>query len=354
MEVASYFTDFLTNIRTTEDQRKDFQTGHKLLRERLTAFEPLKPAIVTTFLQGSYKRSTAVRPAPNKRSDVDIIVVTRLHENEYTPSQALELFRPFIREYYKNEYRYQGRSIGISQGHVDLDLVITSAPPESVMGVLPEEGRSDAPLEEETLEHQNKRLTRSTSTAWKDVPLRIPDREAMCWEDTHPLAQLEWTRERNARTNGHFVNVVKAIKWWRYDRHPKLDQPKSYPLERIVADSCPDRICSVAEGVTKTLDGIVSRYAAGKPMLRDHGCHPDVLHRITREQFHEFYQCAVEAAKLARAALDADGVQESATRWRGLFGDKFPSPPPSDDDTGPKGGFSPRTGPSRPGTGRFA
>jgi hypothetical protein len=317
------------------------------------AFEPLKAVIVTTFLQGSYKRSTAVQPAPNKRLDVDIIVVTRLHENEYTPSKALDLFRSFVREYYKNEYRYQGRSIGISQEHVDLDLVITSAPPESIMGILPEEGRSDAPLEEETLEHQTKKLARSASTAWKDEPLRIPNREAMRWEHTNPLAQLEWTREKSARTNGHFVNVVKAIKWWRYDRQPKLDQPKSYPLERIVADCCPDGICSVAEGVTKTLEGIVSRYASRKPTLPDHGSHPDVLHRVTREQFHDFNQRALAAAKLARGALDADGVQESATRWRELFGDKFPSPPPLD-DPGPKGGFSPRTGPSRPGGGRFA
>ena len=46
------------------------------------ADEDLKDIIVTTFLQGSYRRSTAVRPKQGKRSDVDIVVVTKLDKEE--------------------------------------------------------------------------------------------------------------------------------------------------------------------------------------------------------------------------------------------------------------------------------
>jgi predicted nucleotidyltransferase len=351
MEASSYFIDFLRNIRPTEAQRQALRDGHIQLRERLDGYEPLKPAVVTTFLQGSYRRSTAVKPAPKRRSDVDIIVVTRLHEDEYTPDQALERFRPFVEEHYKGEYLIQGRSIGISKEHVDLDLVITSSPPEQVMGVLPEEDESGEPVEEETPDQKVKLDARSTK--WRDNPLRIPDREAKQWEVTHPLAQLEWTREKNAATSGHFVNVVKAIKWWKYSQHPDSEQPRGYPLERIVAECCPDGICSVAEGVTKTLEAIASGHAGGKPVMPDHGCHPDVLQRVTPEEFHDFYGLVARAAKLARRALDAEPLEESVKLWRALFGDEFPEPP-DDGNDGKKGGFTPRKEPTVPGSGRFA
>jgi len=352
MEAVTYFTDFLSNIRPTDDQRAELARGHITLRERLDAFEPLKPAIITTFLQGSYRRATALRPLPGKRSDVDIIVVTRLHEREYTPAQALDLFRPFVEKYYKGQYRFQGRSIGIQQRHVDLDLVPTSAPPESVMGVLPEAGDSDAPLDEETTEQRLRKAARYDT--WRQVPLRIPDRAAMLWEDTHPIAQMQWTREKNAATNGHFVNVVKAVKWWRYTRSTEVEQPKSYPLERIIADCCPDGVCSVAEGVVRTLEGIVSRYRNGKPVLPDHGCHPDVLKRVTEDEIRRFYRLVEPAAALARWAYDAEDIEDSARYWRELFGDKFPAPPPKRGE-GPTGGFTPRSGgPSKVESGRFA
>ena len=354
MEVPSYFVDFLKDIRPTEEQSRALSEGHIELRERLAGYEPLKPAYVTTFLQGSYRRSTALRPAPKRRSDVDIIVVTRLHENEYTPAKVLERFRPFVEKYYKGQYRIQGRSIGISKGAVDLDLVVTSAPPERVMGILPEEGQSDDTLEEETQVQQLKKA--ASSTMWKETALRIPDRDAKRWVDTHPLAQLAWTREKNAATNGHFVNVVKAIKWWKYNQHPDVEQPKGYPLERLIGACCPDEVRSVAEGVVRTLEMFRERYTGGKPVLPDYGCHPDVLHRITPEEFHVFYGLVARAAKLARRALDAEPLEESVTLWRELFGDRFPEPPPPKDggDGGPKGGFSPRTSQTVPGNGRFA
>ncbi len=349
MDVPSYFTDFLQDIRPTEEQREELKKGHTQLRARLLAHEPLKRVIVTTFLQGSYRRATALRPAPKRRSDVDIVVVTRLDENEYTPSKALDLFRPFMREHYKGEYRTQGRSIGITQASLDMDLVLTSSPLERISGILPDE--IDHSIDEDVLSEQVKRA--AGSTAWKVVPLRIPDREAMRWEDSNPLAQIAWTREKNAITNGHYVNVVKAIKWWKYDRYPDFEKPQGYLLERIVAAACPDGIGSVAEGVTRTLEEIVTRFGGGKPMLPDHGTQLDVLRRLEPADFHRFYGLVAAAANLARRALNADDLVQSVTLWQELFGDRFP-PPPKSDDEGPKGGFTPRKTSSVPGSGRFA
>lgn len=134
--MVTYFNDFLKNIRLTENQVNELKTAHTTLRNRLMAYDDLKDIIVTTFLQGSYKRATAVRPKNGKRSDVDIVVVTRLDKEEVTPEQALDAFEPFLKEYYDGKYRKQGRSWGIEMTHVDLDIVPTSAPSLAEQGLL--------------------------------------------------------------------------------------------------------------------------------------------------------------------------------------------------------------------------
>ena len=60
MELPSYFSDFLSAIRPTDSQKEDYKTGHKTLRERLNNDEKLGPILVSDFLQGSYRRATAI------------------------------------------------------------------------------------------------------------------------------------------------------------------------------------------------------------------------------------------------------------------------------------------------------
>lgn len=201
----SYFKDFLSNIRLSDNQVKDLKTGHTTLRRRLEEDETLSKIIISTFLQGSYRRSTAVKPKNGNKSDVDVIVVTKLDSKEYTPEEALDLFVPFLEKYYKDKYRIQGRSIGISLSYVDLDIVPTSAPSESETGVLQDE----AIISEYTIEDfQQKLLTKSFNNdllesaynifyksdnepQWKFEPLLIPDREAEKWDKHTHLSKFD-------------------------------------------------------------------------------------------------------------------------------------------------------------------
>ena len=193
---------------------------------------------------------------------------------------------------------------------------------------------------------------------WKLEPLRIPDRNANQWESTHPLEQIRWTRDKNAKTNKHFVNVVKALKWWRLENYDDPKHPKGFPLERLIGECCPDDIGSVAHGVTETLEGIVSAYGwciklNTKPSLPDYGVPThDVFARITADDFKKFYEQSVDAAALARRAFDSQDRTESGNLWRELLGTKFPKPP--DNGGSGKSGFTPPSGPAVPGSGRFA
>ncbi len=376
MELQADFTTFLSAIRPTENQRSELQTGHTTLRSRLKSYQDLSKIFVSDFLQGSYRRVTAIRPKGDKRSDVDIIVVTKLHEDEYTPEAAMDLFAPFLDEYYKGKWQKQGRSLGISLSYVDLDLVITSAPSEGEIGVLQSESvtseddiakAQDWRLHTSWLSSNSRFLTENAAqliekakseSEWKLTPLRIPNRDAGCWEDTHPLMQIQWTRDKNASTNYHFVNVVKALKWWKLENYDEAKHPKGFTLERIIGDCCPDDISSVSEGIVRTLEGIVSKYQVlsmtnSKPVLPDYGVPGhDVLSRLSVEDFATFYDQAKEGAIIARQAYDSLDRTESGNLWRKLLGTKFPPPP--DNGGKAKAGYTTPVAAAAPGGGRFA
>jgi integrative and conjugative element protein (TIGR02256 family) len=254
MELPSYFKDFLQDIRPTASQIGDYKSGHTTLRKRLWEDERLSKIIVSDFLQGSYRRATAIRPQGDKRADVDVIVVTKLSQQEYTPEAALKLFEPFLEKHYKGKYEVQGRSFGITLSYVDLDIVPTAAPSESEIGIF---AAASVTADENLEEAEDWRLTKSwmpqsqrpihmsralleslrTEPEWKLSPLIIPDREARRWDRTHPLEQIRWTREKNAACHGHYVNVVKAIKWWRRINHSTPKYPKGSSNNTMVPDS---------------------------------------------------------------------------------------------------------------------
>ena len=296
-----------------------------------------------------------------------MIVITTLIPGDYDPpTDALELFRTFLDTHYRNKWRFQGRSIGIALNEVDLDLVITAMPSDSVKALM-SSGVFFGTDDLEILSGQQPRLLaqlRELKLAQQQSQtLLIPDRDANAWEETDPVAQLLWTWDKNSKTNGHFVNVVKALKWWRRVHAPESKHPKSYPLEHLIGDCCCDGISSVAEGVTLTLENIVTEFASDVAMgrvptcLRDRGVDQDVLKRVTAEEFSKFYDDAGAGAAIARAALDHEDSVESARLWRKLLGEEFPEPEKSDggnDEGGnTQGGYTKRSAPTSVGGARF-
>lgn len=351
--VKSYFDDFRRAIQMTQSQQDACAEGHRVLRERLESDAELSPDIVVTFLQGSYRRHTAIRPiSEDSRSDVDVVVVTKMDIKEWTPRQALDRFKPFLERYYKGKYQAQGRSWGISLSNVDIDLVVTSAPSAASQNAYREFDKlDDEPVDD------------FDDEKWKSEPLMIPDRKAEIWDKTHPLAQILATLRKNKATSGHYINVVKAIKWWKHALHPNPEHPKSYPLEHLLWTVCPDGIQTMAEGVVRAFEHVRDDYACyvashSKPFLPDHGVpEHDVFAHVSNDEFADFHGLVRAAAQKAREAYDEEDVRKSAQKWRELFGNKFPAPPKDtlgpNDDSG-SGGFTPRSAPSIIDSGRFA
>ena len=119
--METYFKDFLKEIRLEDEQKDALVNAHTQLRERLEDDAQLGEILVSTFLQGSYRRSTIIKPAAGQSSDVDVVVVTNISEEEYSPAEALDLFEGFLEEHYPEQYKRQGRSWGIHLPNADID-----------------------------------------------------------------------------------------------------------------------------------------------------------------------------------------------------------------------------------------
>ena len=390
MELLSHFTDFLANIRLPDDLRDECVSSHVELRAHLLADPDLAPIMVTTFLQGSYRRSTITKPQNGSRPDVDVVAVTNVDPRQWSPAQVQEAFCEFLdkHEVYRRHYRRQGRSIGISKGRIDVDLVVTAAPSATLSAVL----RSDAIASTYSVEAHSdwrldpswpspeRRTSRQAEAAlrkalegsdWQGEPLLIPDRELGRWEQTDPISQIRWTHEKNSATNGHFVNVVRAVKWWWNRVSSDLtDRPKGFLIERVVGIHCPDEITDVASGFTVSLEAIRDSYAqaaaAGEtPFVPDIGLPDnDVFKRVSPSAFRAFHQRVVTGAAASRDALDHPDSRVSAKLWRDILGDDFPPPAGGGDGGGtsklepraprPTPRFVPPAHPSVPRKGEFA
>jgi hypothetical protein len=127
------FEGFLKNIRLPEALANQCRDEHLPLRGLLLIDLDLRDIIVSTFLQGSYRRDTGTKPnGEDPQADVDVVVVTTLDPTRYTPDLVVARFTPFFEKNYPGQWGRQDRSIKITPNRKDvtLDLVVTAAPSE--------------------------------------------------------------------------------------------------------------------------------------------------------------------------------------------------------------------------------
>ena len=357
MELPSFFKDFITSIRLTDEQLKDLKNSHEELRALLGADDTLSSIVISTFLQGSYRRSTAIRPISGL-ADVDVVVVTNIDKDKVSPQRTINYFIPFLDKHYNGRYEKQSRSIAIKFQGVKLDLVPTSAPSETDNVLYKSDfvTRSDS-IDEIVKYNEDDDVLMKSDSGWKLSPLFIPDKDSDTWHETNPIAQIRWTIDKNKKCNGFYLDIVKAIKWWRCEKHPLPKYPKSYPLEHLIGQMCPDHTNSVAEGLTSVFENIVTRYKLEAerrqvPILLDHGVSQNVFARISPDDFVQFYEHISVAAKIARNALENKNTNESVKLWREFLGESFPDS--NDDEGNTSGGYSNRKNNTTIKTTRFA
>ena len=151
MNCNTNFNDFISNINVQQSIRDDLKTSYETLDKRLHN-DPVGKHVITTFMQGSMARNTAVKAVGDDKADIDIVVVTdfiwtddinNTDPNKKNPDQALDAFKDFLDKYYPGKWRKQGRSLGITMSNYSIDLVPTALPSNSMQQLLTEAFRRD-------------------------------------------------------------------------------------------------------------------------------------------------------------------------------------------------------------------
>ena len=299
MATQNQFKDFLRDIEPSPTTKSRASTAHTAVRKFLREHEVFKEVHLNTFLSGSYKRDTAIRPriidGEETRPDVDIIVVTS-HELKDEPKDVLAILFRTLKENYE-KIRLQARSVGIETSKADMDVVPIIAP----FG----------------MENQ----------------LFIPDRKLELWLETNPPRHTTWTTEVNQASGGRFKPCVKLMKWWRRENPTVSKHPKGFVVECIVAE-CMDRDeAKYAKLFVGTLEEIARRYSptvdAGLvPNIQDPGVASNsVTNGISNAAFKGIVNKAKAHGELGRRAIHIadDDPEEALKLWRMIFGQRFPA-----------------------------
>jgi len=297
MATKQQFIDFLTEIEPKQSTVDSCSSAHTTLRDKLKNHESFKSVHSDTFLSGSYKRDTAIRPktvdGKVSRPDVDIIVVT-LHTRNDEPSAVIDqLYDALVDCGYQN-LRKNRRSVSVLNATVDMDVV----------PIIPSEGG----------DHY-----------W------IPDKEEGTWIRTNPPGHTDWATQVNKEAGCRFKPLVKMLKWWKRENLPDLRRPKGFILEALVAA----RMSYTETGYEALLEELFTSVKNSYSLHAALGVVPhledpavpgnNVFSAVKIEEFREFYNllCAhVDLIAEARAETDAD---KQLAKWREVFGRCFPA-----------------------------
>ncbi|ETT74128.1 hypothetical protein C173_10021 [Paenibacillus sp. FSL R7-277] len=296
MITQAQFISFLRNIEPSPTTKSNASDGHIKLRNYLHGHFAYKQKYVNSFLTGSYKRDTAIRPkiveGETARPDVDIIVVTN-HTRSHNPQEVITILYDALKPAYPT-IRPQNRSVGIKTDKVDIDVVPIIAP----YGM--------------------------------EGTLYIPDRKKVQWIETNPPNHTSWTTEVNQGSGERFKPLVKLMKWWRRENGTNAKKPKGFVIECIVAECMDRNQTQYGELFVGTLERIVDKYAISialkvVPVIQDPGVSfNSVTNGMTFEAFERFYNKVKLHAIIGREAINELDAEKSLQKWRVLFGGQFP------------------------------
>lgn len=297
MATQQQFKDFLNDIEPSSTTKTNANSAHTAPRDFLASHDVFKKWHVSTFLTGSYKRDTAIRPRTNDgkedRADVDVVVVTS-HTLENSPESVISLLYKTLKEKFP-KIEKNVRSVTIVTNNFNVDIVPIIAP----YGL--------------------------------EGPLYIPDRSLRSWVETNPPKHTQWTTEVNKQAGGRFKPLVKLVKWWRRENPTGYRKPKGFVIECIVAACMDYSQTDYQELFVGTLEQITTTYQPYVdlkmvPTIPDPAVPGNsVTNGMTFEEFKAFHALAKRHAKFGRDAIKEDNPEKETELWRTIFGIRFPA-----------------------------
>lgn len=304
------FTEFIKDITPSETTVSNCSSAHNSVRKALLNDKEFKDKVERVFLGGSYKRSTAIRPATKngstERPDVDLYVVVEGNPWFSDPSDLMdELFAALNRA--RNDLgitsiRRNRCSIALAMNRADLDVSIL-------------------------LERQS------------DDLYRIGNRNTGEWYKTDPEEHTVWSAAQNSRCSGRFNPMTRMVKWARRQNKTVSRHPKSFALETFIAPHISESETHYGQLFHDWSQSFLDAYADNRlfetcPILEDPAV-PDgnILAGVTDDEFCAYYDKIKKHRDDAAKALAEDDQDKATDYWRRIFGDRFPKPKQSGQST---------------------
>ena len=297
MGTQTQFENLLRDIEPSPTTKSNASVAHTTLRQYLAGHEEYRKVHLNTFLSGSYKRDTSIRPRTRKgkisRPDIDIIVVVN-NTRDDSPKAVIGYLRSTLSENYEIDRSPHTRSVGVVTSDVKMDVVPLIAP------------------------------------SGMEGTLYLPDKKAEEWLVTNPPGHSAWTTDVNKTASGRFKPLVKLMKWWRLESPTISKRPKGFVIECIVAECMSYRQNNYPELFLGTLETVVTRYSGdvsfGRvPRIADPSVPKNsVTDGLTFDAFAGLYNKANTHAELGRQALDEEDEEVALELWQQIFGPRFP------------------------------
>ncbi|MFO0840894.1 MAG: hypothetical protein U0797_00660 [Gemmataceae bacterium] len=299
MSTKSQFDNLLVDIEPSTTTVNRAVAAHTGLRKCLADHATYSGVQAGTFLAGSYKRNTSIRPRTVdgvlSKPDIDIIVKTTYGLDD-DPGAVLKELRKALGDEYELDDKPHQRSVGVLTEYVEMDVVPIIAP------------YGDA------------------------GPFYLPDKAAKKWQKTDPNRHTTWSTDVNKAAGERFKPLVKLTKWWRRESPNRFKRPKGFVLECIVAECMNRSEKRYPELFVSTLEAMVTRYdytvnvLKRLPHITDPGVPgSSVASQLPLEAFQAFVAKARSHAEIGRAALADSDPERALRKWREIFGDRFPA-----------------------------
>ena len=297
------FTDFIKDITPSQTTDTRSASAHNAVRDALTSDDEYKHEVLRTFLGGSYRRKTAIRPVTKggdtERPDVDIYVVVAGSTWTRTPNELIEaLYAALHRTRSSLGITIISRnrcSISLSTGNADMDV---------------------SPL-----------LDRNISGYYS-----IGNRHTDEWYETDPEAHTTWSAQVNSDSFGRFNPMVKMVKWTRREYPTKSKHPKSIALEALIGEHMNRDKTHYGQLIHDTFNAIIDAYGIDRllgicPTVDDPAiAGGNLLEGVSGDVFAAFYDKIESFRDEAAKALATDDQEKATVHWRRIFGSRFPSP----------------------------
>jgi hypothetical protein len=326
MNINSEFEIFLSNIEPDNIYVTQASDAHTTLRGFLKNDEDFNTHFKSSFLTGSYARSTAIKEI----KDVDIIII--LDEEPTTIEPAIEISDIFkdLKKSLKKEY----------------DIEQIEQQQRSVKLIWKFEKEVDNEKRQDNLTLDLVPAIRSEADS--DYNLWIPDKKLEKWIKTNPKGHKEAITTRNQESssfNGRnsFIPFVKTLKFWRDHSYKIPKRPKGFLLESLAYEYFETCFDSWIDCVLKNFKNILTSCDKYKYIesdeninfIKDIGQEGKYISTLTTyNDFKKFLEKLEDAKNQIEDALDSTKTTnkyDCIKKLQNVFGnDYFPDPKESD------------------------